>query len=919
MNIYKQFLTLAIMLAATASVFAQQRIDISGTWQVALDSAVTSRNVCYTENISLPGNTDLAALGTANTLKPELTKPQLLRLTRRHAYVGVAWYKRTVDISEDMAHQPLTFSFERVMWKSELWIDGNKVGNAEESLVAPHVFELPVGLAAGKHTIELRIDNRKQHEITVDNLAHAYTNDTQVMWNGVLGAMTITAHKRIYLHDVQVYPDVNNMTVRVVANVENLTTKAVKTSLTVNVAGETKTIATTLKPGMQAVEISASLPCGSLLWSEFHPTLYDLTASVDGETKTVSFGMRTLKVEDGNLTINGNRIFLRGTLECCVFPLRGCPPTDEAGWQKMFFTAKEWGLNHLRFHSWCPPEAAFRVADKMGFYLQVELPNWSLKVNSDSATVRFLNNEYHRMMTYYGNHPSLCLVTCGNELQPDFKYLNAFVKEMKQTDARHLYSTTSFTFEKGHGGKPEPEDEFFVTQWTDNGWVRGQGVFDEDSPHFNRNYATATRDITVPLISHEIGQYSVYPNIKEIDKYTGTLDPLNFKAVRDDLVKKGLYSKAADYTAATGRFAYILYKEELERAMKTPRFNGYQLLGLMDFPGQGTALVGLIDAFWDSKGVCTPAEFRQACAPVVPLANFDKATYTADETFAATIDVANYTESNITNSDIMWNMTDDDGNTIATGTLHADCIAKGGNTHVGDITLPLTDVIKDARHITLHVSIDGTPWQNTWSVWGYPVSGSEKTEALKNEKVICTQDVEEALAQLKKGKTVLLSPKPANIKGMESKFLPVFWSPVHFPKQAGIMGILCNPQHKALSEFPTENHSDWQWWHLVKNAKVMNLTSLATHPEPIIEAIDNFTNNRRLGYVFEANVMKGRLLMSSIDLLSDNTGKPALSQLLYSLVKYMQSPDFRPAQAITADELKAFINDETPSNDSKKK
>ena len=208
------------------------------------------------------------------------------------------------------------------------------------------------------------------------------------------------------------------------------------------------------------------------------PKTYELTARAGDSELSATFGVRSIASDGKQLKINGEPLFLRGTLECCVFPLTGNPPTDEVGWQKTFDTAKAWGLNHLRFHSWCPPEAAFNVADSMGFYLQVEMPLWQTNITAESADVKqFIESEFERIITEYGNHPSLCLISGGNELQKDFDWLNSFVARMKGRDPRHLYTTSSFTFEKGHGRVPEPEDQFFVTQWT----ATGMGLYCDPS------------------------------------------------------------------------------------------------------------------------------------------------------------------------------------------------------------------------------------------------------------------------------------------------------------------------------------------------------------------------------------------------------------------------------------------------------
>ena len=851
-----------------------QVLDLSGEWRVTLGSS--------DYGITLPNTLDGAGIGEANMLTPMLQKPQLSRLTRKHSFIGVARYQREVNVTREMAGRPLQVMLERVMWRSRLAVDGRDLGQMQESLVSPHLFYIEGGLAEGRHTLTLTIDNQKLHDISVDNLAHSYTNDTQIMWNGVLGRMELRVAPVV--NNVQVYPDVE------------------KSQAVVRVEYSSKPQPCTFMLDGMEVKLEKTgegeylLPVSDMKpWSEFSPRLYTLSVVAGGQTSTVTFGMRSFKADGNRLLINGHPTFLRGTLECCVFPLTGTPPTDELGWMKVFTTAREYGLNHLRFHSWCPPEAAFRVADKMGFYCQVELPNWSLTVNSDSATARFLYSEFDNIIRCYGNHPSLCIISCGNELQPDFKFLNELTRYMKSKDPRHLYTTTTFTFEKGHGVSQEPEDDIFITQWTDKGWVRGQGVFDERVPDFRSDYREAANEITVPLVSHEIGQYSVYPNIKEIDKYTGVLDPLNFKAVRADLQKKGLLGRAEEYLQASGRLAAILYKEEIERALKTPQQSGFQLLDLHDFPGQGTALVGLLDAFWDSKGLVEPQRFREACAPVVPLAQFDKAVWRTEETFTAHIDIANYSFESMEGKTICWQLSGKSGRDASLKRLYAEGTGR-------DVSIAL-DRVAEAQRMELMVSIKGTPWCNRWSIWVYP-----EVAMPQDKKLVVTDCIDDALKALRKGRSVLLSPKKEKVKGLEGKFLPVFWSPVHFPKQAGTMGVLCNPAHPALACFPTDMHSDWQWWNLVKRSRVMVLDSIPA-VTPIVESVDNFVNNRRLAQVFEAKVGKGKLIFSSIDLLTD-AGLPELRQMQYSLIRYMLSSEFRPEHSLTETDLRSLISAE---------
>lgn len=573
---------------------------------------------------------------------------------------------------------------------------------------------------------------------------------------------------------------------------------------------------------------------------------------------------------------------------------------EHEGWKKVFTTVREWGLNHLRFHSWCPPEAAFEVADSLGFYLQVELPLWSTNLTKDERAP-YLYAEADRILETYGNHPSFCLFSLGNELQHDFEFLGSLLQYVKEKDPRHLYTTTSFTFEGGHGDWPEAHDDFFITQRTKQGWVRGQGVFNAESPRFDKDYSASVAGMDIPLITHEIGQYAVYPDLKEIEKYTGVLDPLNFKGVKEDLEKKGLADKADDYLTATGKLAALLYKEEIERAMKTPGISGFQLLDLHDFPGQGTALVGLLNAFWESKGVTEAAIFRQACAPVTPLARFSKAVYTTDEPFEAAIEVVNYSDKTIENAAIDWKLTGRDGKAIAQGALPARPLPVGENSPAGTIRCPL-GAITAAKELTLSATLKGTDYTNQWKIWVYPASLS-----VDKGGIVLTDRLDIAGKALQAGKNVLFNPPYESLKGVEGKFVPVFWSPVHFPRQAGTMGLLLDPAHPAFAHFPTDGHTDWQWWRLTTQSKALCIDSLYTEVAPLIECVDNFANNRRLASLFETNCLNGKLLVCSMDLLREQAKHPEKKQLLYSLVEYMKSGAFRPTGHVSADAIGRFL------------
>jgi hypothetical protein len=729
-------------------------------------------------------------------------------------------------------------------------------------------------------------------------MAHGYTNHTQIKWNGILGEIVLKASELNAPENLQIYPDLNNNALRITYGQSPSVPIASRLEIMdTNGTGIFQGPIENAKNDTGTVSFQIERPETLSFWDEFNPNLYEARLISGTDTLKTTFGYQKVAQENGNLTLNGNRIFLRGNLECSIFPLTGHPPMEKEGWAQLIAQAKAYGLNHLRFHSWCPPKAAFEAADEAGFYFQVELAHWSLRVGEDERTTAFLRKEADKLLREYGNHPSFILFALGNELQGDIGLLNEMTAELKEKDDRHLYATTAFSFQKPTGERPEPEDEYFIAQWTDKGWIRGQGIFNDKPPHFNADYSENSEHIQIPLISHEIGQYAVYPDMSEIPKYTGVLEPLNFTAIRNDLEKKGLLDLADSFTNASGKLAALLYKEEIERALKTPSFDGFQLLQLQDFPGQGTALVGLLNAFWESKGAISAEEFRKFNSEVVPLIRFEKAVYEDGENFKASVEVANFLKE-MSNQTINWIVVDTKGNSIQKGSMENVNLKIGNNLDLGTINFPLQR--ENAQKLKITVSLDGTQYENNWSIWVYP-----KSVPIVSEEVVVTSSMEKAAVALQQGRNVLLSPDPKSLQGIEGRFVPVFWSPVHFPNQPSTMGLLMDARHPAFNEFPTGIHTDWQWWDLVINSKTVSIDSLEVHP--LVRAIDNFVTNRSLSTIFEAKVGEGKLIFSSMDLFSNLANRPVARQLRYSLLRYMESDAFSPAESIKLEELNSVF------------
>jgi hypothetical protein len=886
---------LLITLGHVALAPAAETLSLAGQWRFRLDAknqglqqrwyaGVLPAPSAGRGQIALPGTTDEAKAGRPNREKPTLAGPY-----RTHVYTGAAWYQRDVEIPAGWQGKRVTLTLERVRWVSQVWLDGRPSGEAQDSLIAPHVYDLGHGIAPGKHTLTIRVDNTVKLQLGI--FVSALFGGTPTDMNGIVGRIALRATEPVAIDDVQIYPDPEHKLARVRLRIVSAAGKSGHGVLVAKVS-QRRASSTVVEKRLEASwdenggQAEFELPLGEhvKLWDEFSPALYDLSlslAAADGavpDRRTVAFGMRQFGIRGTQFTINGRPVFLRGTLECAVFPLTGYPPTDVAAWQRICRIIKSYGLNFMRFHSWCPPEAAFAAADQEGVMFQVEGPIANVTVGSDGPRDAFVEAELHRMVHVYGNHPSFCLMTLGNEYGGSDKLLSHWIGMLRQEDPRHLYASPS-------GGQATTNRQF--TEGGPRG-IHGPGT--------DADFADWNAKLDRPMIVHEVGQWTFYPNFEEIRKYTGVLAAKNFEMVHDDLTAKHLFDLAPRFFQATGKQAVLLYKEEIEVLLRTKGCAGFSLLDLHDYPTQGTALVGPLDPFWDSKGFVTPQTHRQYCNATVPLLRLKKRTFTSDETFAAAVEVAHFGPKDLCNVRPEWSICNAEGITLASGRLPALSVPTGRLTLLGAIQSSLAKVPAPCK-LSVRVALKDTPLVNQWEIWVYPAGAAPQPPP----GVLVSREWDDATkAALAAGKKVVFLPRNMHIgQSLPGQFLPVFWSPVWFPtQQPNTMGILCDPRHPLFAQFPTEFYSNWQWYDLLQNSGSLVLDETPASFRPTVQVIDNFARNHKLGNVFEARVGDGRLLVCTIDLFKQLERRPAARQFLTSLYGYVTSQQFQPSEAL---------------------
>jgi hypothetical protein len=722
----------------------------------------------------------------------------------------------------------------------------------------------------GKHQLTICVDNTVR--INLGQFVSALFGGTWGNLNGIIGRLELAATPPVWIEDVQVYPDVDKKLARVVVKIGNATGKAGHGQLTV----EKQEVEASWDGQGGRAEVDVDMR-DAKLWDEFSPNLNQVSVKLGQDERTVRFGLRRFVARGTQFTLNGRPLFLRGTLECSVFPLTGYPPTEVAAWRRIFRIEKSYGLNFIRFHSWCPPEAAFEAADLEGIMIQAEGPMANVPAGEDPQRDAFLEAELKRMVDTYGNHPSFCLMTLGNEYGGKEALLTRWVDMLMQRDPRHLYSSAS--------DAPTTPNR----QWTETSSGRGIG-----GPDTQRDLRNVVARQPTPIVGHEIGQWMYFPDFNEIKKWTGVMALKNFELIRDDLARKHLLDLEPDYVQASGEFATLLYKEEIEVLLRSPGYGGFSLLDLHDYPTQGTALVGPLDAFWDSKHFVTPDAFRRYCSATVPLLRMPKRVYTSGEQFAATAEIAHYGAADLLSAQPVWSIRDEQGHKVAAGELPSLRVPTGKLTELGAIRTPLEPNRAPAR-LTVTVSLRGTKCANDWNIWVYPAN----LATLPPTNVVVCEKWDEAKTALAAGNKVVFFPRAANpAQTMQGRFLPVFWSPVWFPSQTpNTMGLLCDPRQPLFAQFPTGINTDWQWFNLMQHAQLFILDGTSTDYRPLVQVMDNFARNHKLGVMFEGRVGPGQLLVSGFD-LPHLTNDPAARQLLSSLYAYLGSAKFHPLQVL---------------------
>ena len=925
----------------------REKLSLAGEWKFRIDSldqGIDNKwyNDLAVETVRLPGSMAENGKGDEVTLKTKWTgeivdksyftdkkyeryrQPGNIKipfwLKPVKYYKGVAWYQKEVDLPSDWQGKNITLFLERPHWESTVYVNGKKAGR-ENSLAVPHQFDITDLLIPGKNLISIRIDNRVVIPIGINS--HSISDHTQSNWNGIVGDISLLATSKVFIREVRVYPDLQGKKAKIIVALTNKSEAHFKGEVNIKcesfnsgLSQKLKNLKVETSTDSNELQLVIDYPMGEniQLWSEFSPSLYKLSIDLKGakgeelDSRTEDFGMRDFRTKGTRFEVNGRQIFLRGTLECCIFPLTGYPPTDIKSWVKVLQTFKDYGLNTVRFHSWCPPEAAFIAGDQLGMYFQIECSSWAnsgTSIGDGGVIDDYIYKEGDRILSAYGNHPSFCMLAYGNEPAgiKQNEYLGKLLTYWKAKDNRRVYTS-------GSGWPVIPENDYnLIADPRIQHWGEGlKSIINSEAPQTMFDFHDIISKYRIPIVSHEIGQWCVYPDFNEIAKYTGVLKPTNFEIFRESLTENNMEGQAESFLMASGKLQVLCYKADIEAALRTPGFAGFHLLQLHDFPGQGTALVGVLNPFLESKGYITPEEFRTFCNKTVLLARMQKLIYNNNEAFNAAIEVAHFGEKPIENAEIICQVTNEKGDTIRKEIFTKERIEIGNCSKIGSYQMDLTD-LKKAQRLTLEVFLANTPYKNRWDFWVYPA----KQEVNKG-KVLVTDKLDQAAeAKLRNGGSVLLLyyGKIGKEKGAQVAigFSSIFWNTAWTNNQPPhTLGILCDPNHPVFNDFPTEYHSNWQWWDPVSHSQAMIINDFPVNLKPLIQPIDTWFENRRLALAFETKTNGGKLVVCSIDLKNISAERAVSKQLLLSILNYMNSDAFDPDVEVDISKIKGLAS-----------
>lgn len=911
--------------------------SLAGTWNVNINGKNYDAVIPGTLDENCIGGKDELLLKKEGREFVKAKGPVTGRLSRKYFYMGEAVYSRTVsaELLEGIAPGKRVFLEVTRSRALSLFVDGERIEALRGTLVTPYIFEL-TGRLKEDSRLELVCDNTYKNMPASGILySSAATDETQTNWNGLIGNIGLNIVPETFIEGLRVYPKKDK--VEFVADVSFGSKFSGKLLVKSNALAEPAEVP--VEAGKcEDLEVRISdigLREDVIKWDEYEGNLYECEAvlfdsnGIRVHSITRNFGIRDFGHDDeGRLTINERRFFLRGEANCAEFPEEGHWPMETERWLDIMEKYKSYGINCVRFHSHCPPEAAFEAADRVGMMVQPELSHWNpVDAFLPEHSYEYYKKELSEIIKSYANHPSFVMLTLGNELhstEDGVSKMESLLNLARSLDTTRLYAWGSNNFygEKGTHGK----SDFYTSSDFRGNMLRAtsagmKGHINEEYPSAAHNYSELCGEIrkeySGPVFGFEVGQYEILPDFDEIEEFKGISDPVNYKIIRKRAEEKGEAQNWKKYVEACGENALMCYREEVEAVLRTPEMSGLSLLGIQDFPGQGTALVGMMNSHMEPKpyGFAAPERFQSFFSPVLPMLILPKYTYTFNEIFSCDLILANYGKEDLAGSFEIEVTEVKSGVSVMHQMMESRIFPMGEVTTAGKVGIRFSMLKKSLYElgiaqdegVALKISVymkggDKAVASNSYKIWVYPDITPVRPAGVHETKVLD----EEAVGVLARGGIVYLIPDPSKESlphSIKAQFSTDFWSVGTFDFQEGGMGQFIDEKHPIFKKFPTKSHSEWQWWPMALQRAVFVPGGLKC----IVKEMDSYSYLRPMAQLFECRCLSGRVLFSSMGL--GNLQKyPEAKALSYAIYSYLESEDFCPENVLEIEELKALFD-----------
>jgi beta-galactosidase len=873
----------------------RRRMDLCGAWQFRVDS-----EAAFSRTLQVPGCWQAQGVGERSGIL-------------RHDYEGTGWYQRDVPIPESWKDKRVVLRIGGALRITEALVNGIPAGR-HDGLSAPFAFDISGAVRPGdSNTITLKISNpgnrpAESPDVQVPSRPTGMLNYVG-NWGGVYGPVELETTGLVWIDDLWVHSNLQASTARFVVEVRNSEDRTFRGELRI-AAGPYHGSAAVEVPARQAAKADAQLSMpGAHLWSCEHPNLYTASVSLlegaaERDRVEQRFGLREITTQGNVLLLNGKPLYLRGYGDDDVEVLTGVPPASKEVYLQRLGLARSFGFNAVRFHSMTPVREFFEAADEVGIFVLAELPvvytYYLLPFKG------FVGDELTSVVHAHKNHPSWLSLAMGNELNPEW------VKGNSQKQAFH--EAVDELYRKAKSLMPDR-----LVMATDGYPLEPTDMMSTDRASPNH-----------PTICHEFGgYYCTLPDPALIPKFTGVMIPEWLEAKQRWVVENGLASEYATYVRNSEKLVRLGRRFEIERVRRDANITGYEYWLIVDYPGgtgEGDSWEeGWFDYFWQPKGVA-PEEGREINDAVLPLidAGPGDRTLWADGTRELKLLVSNYGENEIRDGSASWRGTSN-GRMVAESQIEHLSAPLGKISPVAGITL--ARLAGDApQKLELVAEVDGHV--NRWNFWVFPRQGFMSRSQMPIATTASWPHLGRYYPFIRTGQHRPIGGGlfiTDSLDGAAVNFLHSggrVWLALDkqakigfFPASGGALGTVVR-DHPALRGFPQEGFCDLHFYSLMESAAPFPLDGLR-NVTPIIDGIrtkagflSKTKDLSRVGYVFEAKVGTGRLLVTSLRLgahLDDQ--HPEAVFLFDRLLRYCDSDEFQPRGEIPAGRLSNAVSE----------